>query len=92
MATFFMFGKYSMEGVKGINPKRTEKTAEMIKQMGGQLKGAYALLGKTDLVLIVELADTGAAMKASAALGKYLGVSFSTHPAVTAEEFDRLMG
>jgi uncharacterized protein with GYD domain len=80
-----------MEGVKGISAKRTDKSMEMIRQNGGMLKGAYALLGDTDLVLIVDLPDTGSAFKTSAALGKYLGVSFTTAPAVTAEEFDKLM-
>ncbi len=91
MATFFMFGKYSLEAVKAINPKRTDRAAELIKQNGGQLKAGYALLGKTDLILIVELPDIGAAMKTSAALSKYLGISFNTAPAVSVEEFDKLM-
>jgi uncharacterized protein with GYD domain len=92
MATFMMFGKYSMEAVKAISAKRTEKTVALIKQNGGELKAGYALLGKTDLVLIVDLPDTGAAMKTSAALSKFLGISFSTAPAVSMEEFDKLMG
>ena len=91
MATYFMFGKYSMEGMKGINPKRTDKTMEIIKQNGGEVKAAYALLGETDLVLILNLPDMASAMKTSAALGKLLGVSFSTAPAMTIEEFDKLM-
>jgi uncharacterized protein with GYD domain len=91
MSTFFMFGKYTMEGMKGINARRTDKSMEIIKQNGGQVVGAYALLGDTDLVLIVNLPDMGSAIKTSAALGKFLGISFSTAPAVTVEEFDQLM-
>ena len=58
--------------------------------MGGQIKGGYALLGEKDLVLVVELADTQAAMKASAGLSKLLGIGFTTAPAVSIEEFDKL--
>jgi len=92
MATYFMFGKYSMEGMKGISADRTDKSIALIKENGGELKAGYALLGDIDLILIVEMPDTGQAMKTSAALSKLLGVSFTTAPAVSAEEFDKLMG
>jgi len=92
MATYLMFGKYSSEAVKAINSKRTDKAASLIKQNGGELKGGYALLGKTDLVLIVDLPDTERAMKTSADLSKLLGISFSTAPALSLADFDKLMG
>lgn len=91
MATYFMFGKYSLEGMKGISAGRTAKTLALIKKHGGELRAGYALLGDVDLVLIVDLPDTGQAMKTSAALTKLLGISFSTAPAVSVEEFDKLM-
>jgi uncharacterized protein with GYD domain len=92
MATYFMFGKYSTEGMRGISAGRTNKTLALIKKHGGEFKAGYALLGDVDLVLIVDMLDTGQAMKTSAALGKLLGVLFSTAPAVSVEEFDKLMG
>ena len=92
MATYFMFGKYSMEGMKGISSGRTSKALALIKKHGGEYKAGYALLGDMDLVLIVDMPDTGQALKTSAALAKLLGVSFSTAPAVVVEEFDKLMG
>ncbi len=45
MATYFMFGKYSMEAVKAISTKRTDDAVTLIKQNGGELKAGYALLG-----------------------------------------------
>jgi uncharacterized protein with GYD domain len=92
MATFFMFGKYSLEGMKGISAGRSTKAIALMKKHGGELKAGYALLGDVDLVLIVEMPDTGQAMKTSAALAKLLGASFSTAPAVSMDEFDMLMG
>lgn len=87
-----MFGKYSLEGAKGISAKRTEKTVALIKQNGGVLKEGYALLGDIDIVLIVDLPDTESAMKTSADLSKLLGISFTTAPAVGVADFDKLMG
>jgi uncharacterized protein with GYD domain len=49
------------------------------------------LLGEFDLLRIVELPDTARAMQASADLTKLLGVEFTTAPALTIEEFDKLM-
>jgi uncharacterized protein with GYD domain len=91
MATYLMFGKYSLEATKAISAKRTDKALALIKQEGGDLKAGYALLGDIDLVLIVDLPDTERAMKTSVALSKLLGISFSTVPAVNVADFDKLM-
>jgi uncharacterized protein with GYD domain len=92
MATYLMFGSYSLSAVKEISAKRTEKAAAVVKEHGGKVKGGYVLLGKDDLVLIVDLPDTAAAIKASIALTKLLGISFTTAPAMSIEEFDEMMG
>ena len=91
MTTYMMFGKYSQDSVKQISTNRTAKAMELVKKNGGEIKAGYALLGKTDLVLLVELPDLGKAMKTSVALSKLLGVSFTTSPAVSMDEFDKLM-
>ncbi len=91
MATYFLFGKYSPDAIREISAERTERAKALIKRYGGELVSAYALLGEHDLVLIVDLPDTGQAMKTSVALAKLLGISFSTSPAVTDREFDEAM-
>ena len=91
MATFFMFGKYSSDSVKEISAERTVKASAIVSDLGGEIKAGYALLGKTDLVLIVELPGMKEAMKASVELNKLLGIGFTTAPAVTVEEFDKLI-
>ena len=92
MATYFMFGKYSAEGMKGISAERTEKAAALVKKYGGEVKSGYILLGEHDLALIVDFPGTEQAIKTSVALAKLLGISFSTAPAVSVEEFDKMMG
>jgi uncharacterized protein with GYD domain len=91
MSTYFMFGKYSIEAVKAVSAKRTEKALALIKENGGELNAGYALLGKIDLVLIVEFPNLQSAMKASVALSKLLLVSFDTLPALSMTEFDKLL-
>ena len=90
MATFLMFGKYTPEALADISAKRTDEASALIKKHGGTVKSMYAVLGQTDLVLIVELPDVDAAIKISVGLHKLTGVAFSTSPAVDVKTFDRL--
>jgi uncharacterized protein with GYD domain len=92
MATFFMFGKYSSDSIKQISSQRTSAAVAEIGKNGGKLSAGYALLGKYDLVLIVDFPGTEQAIKASVGLAKLLGISFTTAPAVSMEEFDKLVG
>jgi len=91
MATFLMFGRYSAEGLKGISSKRTDEAVKIVKKFKGEVKGMYALLGEKDLVFILNFPGTDQAMKASVALSKLTGIGFSTSPAMTVEEFDKLV-
>ncbi|MFZ0051210.1 MAG: GYD domain-containing protein [Desulfobaccales bacterium] len=92
MATFLMFGKYSAQALKEMSPGRTQKTRDKVKELGGEVKAIYAMLGKYDLLLVVNLPGIEAAMKASLALSKMTGISFNTAPALPVEEFDKIIG
>lgn len=91
MITFFMFGKYSAEALKEISADRTKNSGSLVKKFGGEIVSMYSLFGKNDLVLIVRFPGIENAMKASVALTKMSGISFSSEPAVPVEEFDKLM-
>lgn len=91
MATFIMMGRYSSEAVKGISAGRTEKAVGLVKELGGEVKSMYALLGEHDLLLIVDLPGTREAMKASIGLSQLTGISFTTAAAVAVEDFDELV-
>ncbi len=91
MATYLMFGKYSLEAVKQISAERTDKAIALIKQHGGELKAGYVLLGEDDLLLVVDLPNTEQAIKTSVGLTKLLGIAFRTAPAVSVAEFDQMM-
>ena len=90
MATYFLFGKYTAEAVKGISAARTEKANKLVQKYKGKVVSVYALLGEKDLAIIATFPGTEQAMKASVALSKLTGIGFSTCPAVTVEEFDKL--
>ncbi len=91
MATFIMTGRYSAEAIKQISAKRTTKGTRIVRQCGGKLVTGYATMGKTDILVVAEFPGIKEAMKASVDLNKALGISFSTVPAISIEEFDKLV-
>lgn len=91
MTTFFMFGKYNADAIKGISINRTQQAIDEIKKLGGEVNAMHALLGEYDLLFCINLPDINAAMKASVALTKLTGISFNTCPAISVEAFDQVM-
>lgn len=91
MATYFMFGSYSVDSLKQISSARTQQATALIEKNGGTVKSGYALLGDKDLVFIVDLPDTEGAIKTSVGLSKLLGIAFTTAPAVSFDDFDKIM-
>ena len=91
MATFILFGKYSSQSLQQMSAERTTAAVELIGKFGGEVQSMYATLGQHDLVLVVWFPGVEEAMKASVALGRATGISFTTEPAVPVEEFDQLM-
>ena len=91
MATFIMFGSYSIDAVGKVSAQRTKEATAVIGDIGGEVKAGYALLGEDDLLLIVDFPGVKEAMKASVELTKLLGIAFTTAPAVTMDAFDKLI-
>ena len=91
MTTYFLFGKYSVDSIKQASAKRSDEAVSLIEKNGGKVHSGYALLGEYDLVIIADFPGTEQAMKTSVGLAKLLGISFTTAPAVTMEEFDKML-
>jgi uncharacterized protein with GYD domain len=92
MTTYFLTGTYGSDALKGISPKRTAEVSKLIEDMGGKVVSIYLLLGEKDLVIIADFPGMKEALKGSVRISKMTGISLTTNPAVTAEEFDDLMG
>jgi len=91
MATFLMFGKYSAEAVKKISAERTETSMQLAKKFKGEIKAMFAVMGKYDLLFIADFPEVDKALQFSVSLSKLTGIAFTTLPAVTVAEFDKLM-
>jgi uncharacterized protein with GYD domain len=91
MQNYFLFGKYSSEAVKEIGAERTKKAIVTIEQFGGRVHAMHALLGEHDLIINASFSNTEDVIKASIALNKFTGISFTTAPAISVDEFDKLV-
>lgn len=91
MAKFLMLGKYSQDAIKGITASRTKRVEDTIKKCGGRIYAMYALLGSYDLAFVVDFAGIKEALKASVALAKLTNIGFTTFPAMSVEEFDKIV-
>jgi uncharacterized protein with GYD domain len=91
MKTYFMLGKYSLEGTKEIKPERTTKAINIIEKLGGQVKGIYAILGDYDLAILIEGPELDKIMKISVDLHILTGIHFTTFPAMPVDYFDALI-
>ncbi len=91
MAKFLMLGKYSQAAIKSMSAERTKRVIEVINNSRGKVDSMYALLGTYDLVLIVDFPDITEAIKTSVGLVKLTDIAFTTFPAITVDEFDRIM-
>lgn len=91
MATYFMFGKYSADAIKGISAARTQKANALIKKFGGKISSIYALTGEKDLVIIATFSSTEKAVKSSIAIAKLTGIAFTTAEAIAVAAFDKMI-
>lgn len=91
MPTFVMFGKYSGQALSEISADRTAWAYNLVKENGGTVKEIYALLGEKDLIFILDLPGIAEAVKVSATLSKNTGIALETSPAITVDEFDKLL-
>lgn len=92
MATFILIGKYTVEAVKEISASRTKKATGIIENNSGKILSAFVTMGENDLYLALQFPGMNEALKTSVELTKATGIAFITLPAVSLEEFDRLMG
>lgn len=91
MSVFFLFGKYTPESTKNIDPARTQQAVGIIEKHDGQITAMYGLLGEHDLVFIVNLPGNQQAMQVAIELTRLTGISFTTAPAVNVQDFDNLI-
>jgi len=91
MATYFLFGRYSADAVKGMSSARTEKAIKLIQKYGGELKSMHIITGEYDIVIMATFPGLSNVVKAIVSITKLTGIGFVTSEAIPVEEFDRIV-
>ncbi len=91
MATYLMLGKYTTQSLKNASPQRTRRVQQIVARFGGRPRTIMALLGPFDLLIIADFPSNEVAMEAVVAVSRDTGIGFTTCPAVSVEQFDRML-
>jgi uncharacterized protein with GYD domain len=89
MATYITLFRYTQQGVTSIkqSPGRIDATRQAYKALGVEIKAIYLVMGRYDLVALVEAPDDVAAAKAALSVASKGNVSSETLRAFAEDEF-----
>lgn len=94
MPMYVSLVKFTQHGLSTMKDKGVER-AEVVKKhaqtLGGKLIQAYYCLGEYDVVAIWEFPDNRTAMKASVLNASLGHIEIKTMPAVTRDEWKKLL-
>jgi uncharacterized protein with GYD domain len=94
MPVYVSLVKFTREGITTMKDQgisRSDKVKRNIEELGGKLLNAYYCLGQYDVVAILEFPDNKTAMKAAVKNASIGHISITTMPAVTRDEWAKLL-
>jgi uncharacterized protein with GYD domain len=92
MPTYITLLKYTQQGVAKVkdSPKRLDAGRKAFKKMGVEIKDTYLLMGRYDLLCVVEAPDDDSVAKAMLSLGSQGNVQTETMRAWNEQEFRKI--
>ena len=93
MPTYISLANWTDQGIRNVKdgPKRLDAAKQMIKGVGGELKGFYMTMGGYDLVTIVEAPNDEAVAKLLLTLGGLGNIRTTTLRAFTEAETRKII-
>ena len=94
MPTYITLLRYTQQGAAAVkdSPKRLDAGREAFKKLGVEIKDTYLMMGRYDLLCVIEGADDEAVAKALLTLGSQGNVQTETMRAWNEDEFRRITG
>lgn len=95
MASYLVLFGFTTQGMQRIkeSPKRVEAAKQVVRQMGGEVRAFYAILGSPhDTMFVLEAPNDEAVAKMVLAIGAQGNVRTETHRIFTEEEFKKVVG
>ncbi len=93
MPTYVQLFRYTQQGITNIKeaPGRIDAARKAYQAVGAELKALYLVMGRYDLVALVEAPDDTVAAKAALAVGSKGNVGSETLRAFTEDEFRNIV-
>jgi uncharacterized protein with GYD domain len=95
MASYVMLFSFTGKGIEHLeeSPARVEAAKNICRELGGEVKHFFGLMGRYDTMFVLEAPDDAAAMKMAAAICKKGNVRSETLRAFNEDEYrDMLSG
>lgn len=92
MPIYAALGRLTGEGARDMkgSARRYEENKKVFEEAGAKILAGYALLGRYDLLFIIEAPDNRTAMKLSMKTASRGTSAYETMPAVPIEEFFKI--
>jgi uncharacterized protein with GYD domain len=92
MPTYVLLVNYTDQGIKNVkeSPQRVDKTREIARRFGAEVRDVYLTMGSYDFVIPVEAPDDRAMAKLALALGALGNIRTTTLRAFSEAEFREL--
>ena len=93
MPTYITLLHYTQQGIEKMkdSPARLEAAKQSVRQMGGEIKAFYLVMGQYDAVVVSELPDDEAATKFAIATAARGFVRTETLRAYTEPEYRKIV-
>lgn len=93
MATYINLVRFTQQGIQKIkeSPTRLEAAKQAFRAVGAEMKEFYLVMGRYDIVLIVEAPDDRTMAKATLAVGSLGNVRTETLRAFTEDEYRKVI-
>ncbi len=94
MAAYIMLVKYTQKGIESIkqSPTRLDEAKKAAKAVGAQIKEFYLVMGRYDIVVVLEAPDGETAVKCALSLSSKGNVTTETLRAFTEDEYRKIIG
>lgn len=94
MARFVLLGTFTDQGISKVQDtvKRAQNAKALAAKAGAEMVEVHWLLGRFDLMAIVEAPDDETMTAVALSLGKLGNVKTQTLRAFTADEMDKIIG
>lgn len=94
MPTYIMLVNWTQQGIEKVkeSPARIDAVKKLFKEMGGEAKEFYVVMGRYDGVVIAEAPNDETAAKIALALGSKGSARSETLRAFGEDEFRKIVG